>query len=299
MKAANVAYVTYFVDDYQQSQIDGVMAAISPDGGTLDIFNSDFDPEKMTLQCQEAIDSGRYNVILLCPFDPPLGIASAAAAHAAGIPVIAVESCTGEDPDEFMPQVPGIVGSSVATRKDFLYLQSEMVKKACEGKDHCKVFIEIAAEGDPLTLSLVDKVNELPNVEVVEVLAAEYDPSVIARLMPEALKRHPDVDVYNAAGDQTAIAAIPAFEAAGLLGKVKIVGAGGSRAGKKAVEDGKFFSTSADYPYTFGKIAGEMAVKAVNGQKIDPPGVNAQYVKQPSIVTKENVDQFDPEWGAE
>ncbi|HWI22037.1 MAG TPA: substrate-binding domain-containing protein, partial [Baekduia sp.] len=242
-KPAKVAYLTYTYNDYTQAEEKGLKEAVEPGGGSVTVFNGNFDAQKQQQQCQDAITSQRFNVIVLDPSDAPLGVLCATAAKAANIPVIAVENPVGPNRDTIEPQLPGVVGSSVMTQKAIVDGQMQQLRAACAGLDPCKVIAEIAAPGDPLTSKIVRAARAEPNVEVLQVLAAEYDPGTIAKEMPDALTAHSDVDVFLSAADSQALATIGAFKQAGLFGKVKIIGNGGSRLGKPAIADGTLFST--------------------------------------------------------
>jgi ABC-type sugar transport system substrate-binding protein len=105
--------------------------------------------------------------------------------------------------------------------------------------------------------------------------------------------------VFLSAADTQALAVVPALKQAGKLDQVKLLGNGGSRLGAKAVADGTMFATAGNWPHQQGEIAGKMLIQAVNGETVDPSEVDAIRIDEPRIVTKDNVSQFKPEWGAE
>lgn len=298
-KPAKVALLHYAYVDFNQAEEQGVKSVVEGAGGSVEFFNANFDPQKQMKQCNDAITSGRFNVIMLVPVDSPLGIPCVQAAKAANIPVIAFEVGIGKDRTTVDPQLAGVVGSVVSIRDEVVADQMKLLKAACEGIDPCKVIVEISRPGDPITGAYVTAAKKVPNVEVVATVAGMYDPGVIAKAMPDVLSAHPDANVFLAAADSQATAVLPILKEAGLEGKITLIGNGGSRLGKQAIEAGTIFGTSGTYPQSYGKVAGEMAIKAANGEPIEPAGVNARTVKQPNVITKDNVDQFEPEWGAE
>lgn len=292
-----VAVLHYALNDYSQVEIDGIKSVVDPAGGSVDVFNANLDPQKQQQQCQDAITSKRFNVIVLAPSSPPLGVPCATAAKAAGIPVIGLEIPTGRDANTNELQTPGVVGNATYTSEDVATGQQDLLKKACEGLDPCKTIVEITVAGDPTTEAYVTKAKELPNVDVVSVVAGQYDPATIAKKIPDVLAAHPDTNVILFAADQQLEASVPAVKSAGLFGKIKLIGNGGGRPSKTEIADGTMFATAANYPLTMGAAAGKMAVQAAAGETVNPSVVDGLRLKEPFLITKENVDQFQPEWG--
>lgn len=298
-KAAKVAYLTYIYADYQQAEEAGIKEGIKSSGGSVKVFNAEFDPDKQQKQCEDAITSGRFNAFVLSSVLPPTGVACVAAAKAAGIPVIAMETVVGADADlnDVNPQVDGVVGSiqtalNIGTAND-----AKLVEDACDGKDPCNVIAD-TIPGDPFGDAFLKAISAVPGVKVIQKINTNYDPSQMQKIAADTFAAHPDVDLLFTLSDQQALAAVPALKEAGMLEQVKLIGGGGSRQGAEAIADGILFGTLATWPFQTGKIAGEMAVKAVNGEKIDPAGVEGQEIDTPQVVTKDTVDQFKPEWGA-
>jgi ribose transport system substrate-binding protein len=296
-KPAKVAMIMYALTDYLQAEEAGVKAAVEPGGGSVKYFNMNYDPQKGLQQCNDAITSGRFNAIVLAAVDEKSGVPCVAAAKTANIPVITLDQVVG-DIDAIDPTTDGVVGSISNVRKTNAAHYVEVIQDACKGIDPCKVVAEISTASDPYTNYAVDQVDALPNVEVVQRFASQYDPAAVIKSLPDILSAHPDTNVFMSIADTQALAGLGAIKSAGLTDKIKVVGNGGSRLGKKAVADGTMFGTLGTWPEQFGKAAGEMAVKAVNGQPIDPAGVDALNLDKPGVVIKSTVDEFQPEWGA-
>ncbi|UGS37298.1 hypothetical protein DSM104329_03713 [Capillimicrobium parvum] len=299
-KPAKVAYVTYAMNDYVSVEVDGVKKAVEPDGGSVTVFNANFDPQKMTQQCQDAISSGRYNGIVIAPVTAPTGVPCVKAAQAAGIPVVTIEIQVGTSTERMDPQVEGVVGVVGFPTSQNAKKIAGLTAEACKGQDPCKIIGEVATPDDPVTNQVIDTVKkDVPGADVVQTVVGQYDPSMIAKAFPDALSAHPDAQVFVSAADSQALAVVPALKQAGKLGRVKLIGSGGSRLGAKAIADGTMFGTVANWPLQHGEAAGRMVVQAVNGEKVDPQSVNALEIDTPSLVTKATVSQFKPEWGAE
>jgi ribose transport system substrate-binding protein len=174
---------------------------------------------------------------------------------------------------------------------------AKLVAQACAGKDPCNVITD-TIPGDAFGEANLNAVKGVSGVKVIQKINTNYDAAQMQKTAPDVFAAHPDVDVLVTLTDNEALAAVKAAKQAGLAGKVKILGAGGSRLGAQAVKDGDMFGTLATWPLQSGKLAGEMATKAANGQKIVPAGINGQQIDTPEIITPDTVADFKPEWGA-
>lgn len=297
-KVAKVAYLDSSSNTFVAAEHEGFNEVIKAQGGSVKQYNSNFDPQKQFTQCQDAIATGRYNVIVLSIFDPPTGVPCVKAAKAANIPVISAGTPAGTDADDLKPQVDGVLGGVYITPATNARNGVELTTLACEGLDPCKVVVEVITPTDPVTNLVADQIKaKVPNVEIVQKIVTGFDPAQIAKQMPDILSATPDLDVFVAGADTQALAALPALKDAGMDGKVKVLGSGGSREGVAAIKDGSLFGSHGSWPVQMGKLVAEMVIKGLNGQKIDPIGVDALLMDEPRILTKETVDQFSPEWG--
>lgn len=298
-KPANIAYLTYVETDYVMQENAGMESVVKPLGGSVERFSANFDPQKQIQQCNDAITSGRFNAIVLAPVDSGAAVPCVKAAKAANIPVLGLELPTGGDIMNPKPQVDGIVGNVVGDNASNAAGIKELTQKACEGVDPCNVIVETVAPGDPFSKSYVDAIKSIGgNVKVVQEIPAGYDPATLQKGFADALSAHPDASVFVSAADTQAMAVLDQIDAAGMKGKIKIIGNGGSREGAKAVADGTFFGTLGNWPYQNGVAAAKMAEQAVNGETVDPQVIDVFTISTPFVITKDNVAEFKPEWGA-
>src|SRR5206468_1022313 len=117
-----------------------------------------FDPATQTKQCLDAVASGRYNVIVITGVSGPTSIPCVKAAAGAKIPVVAIDLPVGNNPEAIEPDTDGVVAQVVLTPEGNGKGVVEVTKKACAGKDPCKIVAEIAAPSDPLTTTAVKMV---------------------------------------------------------------------------------------------------------------------------------------------
>jgi ribose transport system substrate-binding protein len=270
---------------------------VKPSGGTVKVFNAAFDPQKQQQQCQDAVTSGRYNVIALAALSPPTGVPCVKAAKAAGIPVVTIELATGKSASVVEPQVDGVVGSAILPQEPSGVDMTKMVTSTCADKDPCNVVMD-SIPGDTFGTIMTKAVEAAPGVKIINKINTNFDPAQMAKTAPDMFAANPSIDVLVTLADGQALAAIPAAKAAGLEGKVKLLAAGGSRQGAAAIKDGSLAGTLASWPFQTGVAVGKMAVQAVNGETVQPNAISGLTIDTPAVVTPDNVDQFKPEWGA-
>jgi len=299
-KPADVAFLANApLTDYLKAKERGLKSAVEPGGGSVKTFSANFDPGLQLKQCQDAIATQRYNVIVVAGIDGPATVPCVNAARDADIPVVTVDVAVGEDPNDVEPQVEGVVGTVTQPPETLGARAAELSKMACEKIDPCEIIAEVATPTDEASNVAVDIVAEtVPNAKIVQKVSGQYDPSVIAKAFPDALSAHPEADVFLAAADSQALAVLPALKSAGRAGDLLLLGQSGTVEGAEAVKDGTFFGTIGQWPESEGRTAGELAVAAVNGEPISKKGYNNLELHEPHIVTKETVSEFKPEWGA-
>jgi ribose transport system substrate-binding protein len=125
------------------------------------------------------------------------------------------------------------------------------------------------------------------NVKVVVKRPADSRRDKALQVMEDILQRHPDLDGVFAQNDEMALGALQAIEAAGKLGKIKVIGFDGNKDALEAIKAGKMLATVAQQPEEMGKMAVDIALKVLKGEKVE----KNIYVPV-KLVTKENVDEF-------
>lgn len=294
----SIAIVSYANTDYIQAEEIGVKKAVEEAGGTAKLFNANFDPVLQNKQCTDVVASGRYNGIILNGVSAPTSIPCAKAAAAANIPIVALDQPIGKDPNGEQPSEEGVVSQVVMIPDRNAAGIAEITTKACAGKNPCKVIVEIANTSDPLTTTAAAAVKKLPGVEVVGEFSSNYDPGAVAKAMPDLLQANPDANVFVSAADSSALAALDAIKDAGMTESLTLVANGGSRLGAEAVKDGTIFATLGNWPEQYGGKAAELLIQAINGDEVKETFVDETKIDSPFILTKDNIGEFTPEWGA-
>ena len=297
-KIPRIAFLVGVVDStYTPAQKGGLEEG---SGGEVTIFNPDFDPTNQLRQCQDVITSNRYDAIVITPLDNATSIPCAKAAHAAGIPLIVDGTAIGKDPNELQPQVEGVFGSVIWRPETAGEYTWGLIAKSCQGQEICKVLIEVSYISDPLFKGEIDYIKkkaEGTGVKIVAIYESQYDPAQTTAKLRDLLVAHPDVKIVTFVADPTAMAGSRVIKSLGMEGQIKGIAQGGTKDGAAAVKSGELFATLSVLPFSVSRIEGAMALKAINGEPIEPKGTDAYAVGNiAGPVTMENVDQYKPEW---
>jgi ribose transport system substrate-binding protein len=301
-ETAKVALLLNTYTDFTQAEKEGVEKVIGAAGGSVSPSNAEFEPQKQIAQCQDAITSQRYNVIILGPADSPSAVPCATQAGEADLPVIALETPVGPSRSEIKPQIPQVLASAVIAPLVDAETTFELVQEACKGIEPCKWITEIGTRSASLDATKIkyfeEQLAENPNIEQVQLLEGNYLPSETVAKLPNALAANPEVNVVSFESDTNALAALPAVKSAGLEGKVKLIGDGGSVAGAEGIADGTLYGSVASFPRSNGELVAEWALKALAGEKISPNAVDALEIGKPLKLTKSNIASYEAQFGS-
>lgn len=290
-------------NEYNRSVERGVREVIEAVGGTVTDFDPNFDPAEQMNQLQDAITSERFDAFIVYSVDGVGMTAGADEAAAAGIPLISVDAPINTDRRTLVPYHSVSAQIARTGLGDGAELGRAIVM-ACEGVDPCQVAFLIGFQGFPLDQDRLEAVEDIladhDHIEIMAVQAAEYLRDVGYSVSSDLLQANPNIDVIASVGDQMTLGAALAVEDFGLEGQVKLIGNGASFDGYRAVQEGTFFATVANIPYTNGKIAAQLALQAIADEllirSVD------MYLQSPpipatgAVITQETIGDFEPEW---
>lgn len=123
-----------------------------------------------------------------------------------------------------------------------------------------------------------------PNVKLVDVQNADWDRTKAKDVMDTLLKKHPNLKAVYVNNDTMAMGALEAVKSAGKLGEVLVVGNDGTSEALKSVKDGELSATVNIYPDFGGKIAVDIALRALAGQELPRVIYTSQAIIDPSNV---------------
>jgi len=107
-----------------------------------------------------------------------------------------------------------------------------------------------------------------PGIEKVVKQPADFDRNKALVVIENILQTNPDVNAIFAHNDEMALGAVKAVEESGK--SIYVIGFDGTEEALKAVKDGKLTATIAQQPSKMGRIAVDMAIKYLRGDKVEP-----------------------------
>jgi ribose transport system substrate-binding protein len=302
--------VAYFdlalANTYETAALNGAKAAAKKYNASLTVFDGNFDATKQYGQVQDALTTQKYQAFVISPANGAVLVPLLKQAVKAGIKITCHDGACGPNNASLKPQVPGVVAH---VGPDFIGVGSKMadlMAQACAGKDPCKAVyfvgsFSFANDVGRLKLLRARLKAKYPNIKLVAVQEGKYlaDPSFTA--MQNVLQANNDVSVFASAGDQMTIGAERAVNAAGLKGKVALIGLAASKLGVRAVKEKRWYATTVALPLTEGFTAAKLAIQAARGAKNLPKTVRADYLPgfgppPISVVTQKNAGRFKAEW---
>jgi ABC-type sugar transport system substrate-binding protein len=296
----SIAFLGSSNGSYEDSLVDGATSVAEAEGGSVTSFIADLDPQKQTSQCLDAIASQKYQGLLIETVSNAAIVSCVQRAAAAGLKVVGVSNPLGPKL-QVAVQLDEVSGQVVLDYERAGSTAGKLMEQACGGTD-CKVAFMIAVPGFPASevykSAFEKEIESHPNIRVVQTYPTGYgDLSKAKAALQDALIKHPDLrGVVSDAG--WLAGAEELLRERGLTDQVKVVAGGGATLGIEAIKQGRQYGDVPYLPMTMGKTATDMIVKAIRGEQIEEPSVDAATLSKfaSSGVTMENVDEFEPEW---
>jgi ABC-type sugar transport system substrate-binding protein len=287
---------------YQAASIVAAKKAAARLNVSLTIYDGAFDGAKQISQMEDVIGlgTGRFDGIAFFPLDNVATIAVVKKALAAGFTVGIADAVLGPRLDTQKLQVAGLAVQASPVWNEQGQKLGSMVVEACKGKASCKVGWAGGLKVWPPEGMVYKNVQAVlaknPSVKiVVNVGDTFYTREGGLKIIGTMIQSHPDLDVIVAA-DQALLGAETALKDAGMLGKVKLVGLGGSIQSKPRIADGRWFGTAAQGPADEGRLAIEGIVQKIRTGK-GMGGINTtDGFPDQGRITKANVAKFNPQF---
>ncbi|MGU3646497.1 ABC transporter substrate-binding protein [Microbacterium sp. C23T] len=250
-------------DEFYISMQCGIEDAAAELGATVDVQGpAEWDP---TLQkpIVDAVVAKKPDALLIAPNDLTAMEAPIAAAAAAGIKVVLVDT-TLSDPSMAVSQISSdnIGGGEAAF---------EAIKAAQPGGG--KVLVVSNEPGISTTDERAEGFEAAaaqdPNFESVGIQYSHNDPAEAARLVTAALAKDPDIVGIFAANLFAAEGSTTGVQQAGKAGEITIVGFDAGPAQVKALKDGVVQALIAQDPATIGSDGVAQAIAALKGEATD------------------------------
>ncbi len=275
-------------------------------GAEVTLIDGKFDPKAQSAAMQNAMQSDRFDALLLFPVDSQTMIPIVKQAGDKGLPVAVGDVLgTPEQTQKLQTVNPGVISTIAAPSGPQQEAFVTLIKQACAAK---------TGEGAPCKVALMPGVRTFP-IDAIKIKHVEAElkktSNITYALTPDTnfdkpggykagttfLQNNKDIDVVFASGDDPAFGMMQALQENGLKPgeDVSIIGFGGTKEGVKAVRDGLWFGTVALYPSVIGQQATKILAAAVRKEPyeklVDPALLPGAHL----IVTKKVLDE-DPDY---
>ena len=267
-KTPAVAFFGFATDNsFAQATWKGVQKEVAAYHGTDTFLNGNFSSTTQVQQLQTEIASGKYNIFVVQANDGAAMVPGIRQAIAKGIVVVAEFTQVGSSYSQITPQVPGeisVVENSVSNGTDL----GKLAIGACGKLSSCNV---VYLQGDPTlpldvarTKAVLAELKSDSRVHVLEDPTGGYLASAGETVTQDVLSAHPNVNVII--GSSQAIeGATVVLKGRKLLGKVKLIGNGGSTQAVNFVGDGTWYGTFGIPEVTDGATATKYGIEQLQG----------------------------------
>jgi ribose transport system substrate-binding protein len=301
-KTLEIAYLSFAVaNSYDAPMLAAAQAAAAAGNAQLTVMDGNLDPATQTKQLQDAIASGKYDGIVVQPVFGASLVTGVQAAIAKGIAVGNIDQILGTDYTTSKPQVQGLSANVVFVASTLGKKIADLAIKACAAANPCKIGYIFSVKAAALDLELRKafdaEIASNPNIKVVAEGESFYTSALGLKASQDMLTAHPDINVIMGA-DQAITGALQAVSAAGVKGKVALVGYGGGAVALQGIASGERFGTVMQAPATEGRVGVTNLIQAIRtGTATDGIDVLAN-LPDGGVVTKDNVQTFLPlaEW---
>lgn len=183
-------------------------------------------------------------------------------------------------------------------------MQGDLVIKACEGKDPCRIALQTITLGASAEVQrsqgLKERIADHPNIQIVQNQVNDADPTKAADVTQSMLQADKNLNFILTQEDPTALAAATVLKEQGLEGQIGVIGIGGSKDGVQAVADGKLYGTvrvsGADDGATSVATLYAIVTGAGSSLEVDTSGERPTVVVPALVITKENAKDNPGDW---
>jgi ribose transport system substrate-binding protein len=296
----NVKKVAFFgfaaANSFAQATWAGVKQAAKANHVQAKFFDPNFNAQTQVSQIQDAITSGQYQAFVIQANDGNAVVPGIKQALKAHIAVVAEFTPVGSNYGTIKPPVPGMtfVGEAPVWNGQSL---GKLAIQACKGLNPCNVAYLEGFKALPLdnarTAAVKKQLATVSSVKLAADVEGGYTQASGLKAAQDVLQAHSDINVM--VGSSQAIeGAVQAVKAAGKLGKIKLIGNGGSCQAAKGVRDGTWFGMYAIAEKSSGAKATQLAIDAGNGKKV-PTSFDSRKLQTPAL-TKANIGNFKAQY---
>ncbi|MDO5695458.1 MAG: substrate-binding domain-containing protein [Eubacteriales bacterium] len=263
------------------SVVEGCKAEAAEQGYEVIVTDAQDNPTTQQKDIENLITK-KPAAILIDPCDSDAIISSVEACNAANIPVFTMDRRANGG------EVIAHVGYDAVKSGN---LAGEFLAKSLGGKG--KVVELQGILGSNVAQERSKGFNEImdknPDIEIVARQTANFNRTEGLSVMENILQGNPEIDGIYCANDEMLLGALEAVNAAGRKDKIVMIGCDALDETIDAIKNGKVEATIAEPPFVLGRGIMNTAVKHLKGEKVEK-----DVVLKNKVLTKENVDSFDP-----
>ncbi len=251
------------------------------------VLDAEWDVNKQNEQIEELLLQ-EVDSMCIIPIDSKKIIPAFKLVKDAGIPLIVVNVQNDPEADSI---IDTFVGASMEEEATFA---AESIMDLLGEKGGNVIILE-GAEGNfaaiHRTLGFEAVIKKNPNIHVIARAYTGWDIAKAEEVMEGFLAKYKKIDALYAHDDNIALGAIQAIKKAGRAGEFPIATISGNIEGYEAVKRGEIYSTVSQPPDWEGIMAIRVAVRLMNGEKVE------KWIKTPvKPVTRDNVNDFKGLW---
>jgi len=259
------------------SVADGAKAKAKALGAKIDVQNAN-NADQASLDLSSTALSKKPSVLIIDPVSSASGGSIVSQANSAGVPVVAfdrmpqggdLKAFIGYDAIQAGKNGAKALGEAVGGKGKVVEIQGIMGTSVAQERSK----------------GFESGIKAFPGISVVATQPAEFDRGKALDVMTNVLQSHRDIVGVYAANDEMAMGVIAALKAAGLSGKVKVVGNDGIADAVKAIKDGSLYATNAESPFALGSEVMGLAGQVAGGQKVEKNKVLEGFLVKSADVT--------------
>jgi galactofuranose transport system substrate-binding protein len=300
-KQYRIAYLAECISNpYCQARLEGLKAAAEKYGFEFKVFDANFTPQTQLGQVQNAVAQGFDGYVFAPTAAAPGCTMWQRFLKPTGKPVVTLDVPMCGDADH----TPGVAATVTMVRQAFFDAHVDNAFRTCRGE--CKVAAIGGFTGSDLFTiweRAIDRgMAKHPNVKVVSDQPGNFDPRVALRVIGDALRANPDLDLVISPWDDMTRGAEQAIVAAGKEPgqDVRIYSTGATKVGVQKVKQGAWNETTIFLPFEESYYAAVALIMALEGKPVNayvnealmPPVTDLGSI----YVTKRNADEFRPNY---
>ncbi|MBC5810881.1 MAG: substrate-binding domain-containing protein [Candidatus Eremiobacteraeota bacterium] len=230
---------------FYQDMEAGMKSEAAKDGFTVTVVDASRDNAKQQSQVEDFI-SQKVAAIVLTPYDSQAIGAAIAEANKAGIPVFTADIANGSKQGQVVAHVASdnVQGGGQAGK-----LMCAAVKSG-----------SVAIIDEPEVTSVQDRVKGFkaalasgcPAVKIVADIAGGGERAKANSVMEDLLQSHKDLKGVFGINDDSALGAAKAIDAAGMTGKIAVVGYDATPEARAAIKSGSMYGDAIQHPDQIG-----------------------------------------------